>query len=69
MASTVNVGLLTYWEGRTVSFEAFDHYLPLGFVVPKVSEEPFSLRIVLADPLKAALHEHLDVSGIECPAQ
>jgi hypothetical protein len=41
----------------TVGLEAIYHYLPLGPVLPEVTEELFFIRVILADPLQAGLHE------------
>ena len=49
----------------TVGLDAFYHYVPLGLVIPEVPEELFLIRIILVDPLKASLHETLDVLLVE----
>ena len=49
----------------TVSLKAIYNYLPLSRVLPKVSKDLFLIWIILTDPLKAALHEALDVSRVE----
>jgi hypothetical protein len=38
-----------------VRLEAFYHHLPLGLVIPEVTEESFLLGVVLSYPLQAAL--------------
>ena len=48
-----------------VGLQALYHHLPLGLVIPEVPEELFLIRIILADPLKASLHEALDVPLVE----
>jgi hypothetical protein len=45
--------------------KAFEHHLALSLVVPKVPEEPFLVRTILADPLQVSLHEALYVLGNE----
>jgi hypothetical protein len=49
----------------TVSLQALYHHLPLGLVLPEVTEELFLLRIVLAEPLQASLYPTLHIVWIE----
>jgi hypothetical protein len=48
-----------------VGLEALYNHISLGLVIPEVPEELFLIRIILADPLKASLHEALDVPLVE----
>ena len=48
-----------------VGLQTFYHHLLLGLVLPKVSEDPFLIWIVLTDPFQASLDPTLDVGRIE----
>jgi hypothetical protein len=52
-----------------VGLEGFDHHLPLGLVLPEVSEEPFLVGVVFAYALQAALYEPIDVGRVEGQTQ
>src|SRR5215212_6006690 len=52
-----------------VSLEAFYHYLTLSLVLPEIPEDLFLIWVVLTDPLKAALHEALEVSRVESQSE
>ncbi len=49
----------------TVGREGLCHHLPLGLVLEEVPEEPLLLGVILPYAPKTALHETLDVDGIE----
>src|SRR5215204_5368549 len=53
----------------SVGLEAFYHHLPLGLVLPEVTEELFLIRILLADPLQASLYPALDILLVECQSE
>ena len=53
----------------TVGLEAIYHHLPLGLVLPEVTEELFLIRIILADPLQASLYPALDILLVECQTE
>jgi hypothetical protein len=40
----------------TVGLQALYHHLPLGLILPEVTEALFLIRIILADPLQTSLH-------------
>ena len=49
----------------TVGLQTFYHHLPLGLVLPQVTEELFLIRIILADPLQASLYPTLYIVWIK----
>jgi hypothetical protein len=49
--------------------EAFYHHVSLGLILEEGPKEPLLLGLTLVDPLQAALHQTLDVSGIECQTE
>jgi hypothetical protein len=50
----------------TVSLKTIYHHLPLGLVLPEVTEELFLIRIILADPLQASLYPTIYIVWIKC---
>jgi hypothetical protein len=53
----------------TVGLETFYHQLPLGLVLPEVTEELFLIRIILANSLQASLYPTLYVPLVESQAE
>ena len=47
-----------------VGLQALYHHLPLGLVLEEVTEELFLIRVILADPLQAGLHEAKAVESL-----
>src|SRR5215207_7161494 len=50
----------------TVGLEAIYHHLPLGLILPEVTEEYFLLGMVLSNPLQASLYPTIDIVWIKC---
>jgi hypothetical protein len=53
----------------TVGLEAFYHHIPLGLVIPEVTEESFLLRVVLTNSLQTSLDPTLYVPLVESQAK
>ena len=49
----------------TVGLEAFYHHIPLGLVLPEITEELFLLEIVLSNSLQASLYPTLYIVWIK----
>jgi hypothetical protein len=47
-----------------VGFQAFYDHLRLSLVLKEVAEELFFIRVILADPLRADLHEAKAVESL-----
>src|SRR5215203_1849826 len=53
----------------TVGLQALYHHLPLGLVLPEVTEELFLLRIVLSNSFQASLYPTIYVPLVESQAK
>jgi hypothetical protein len=54
------------WPNLTVGLEAIYHYLPLGLVLPELTEELLLLGVVLTNHLQASLYSTLYIVWIKC---
>ena len=52
-----------------VGLEAFYHHIPLGLVLPKISEESLVFGVVLSDPPQAALDPAVNISRVKSQTQ
>jgi hypothetical protein len=49
----------------TVGLQAFYHHIPLGLVLPEVTEESFLIRIILSDSFQASLYPTIYIVWIK----